>query len=92
MGTQLEPKGNPNMSIEHPPSQAGDTPGKIDRATTNDDILHGADQIGAYLNVSARRCFHMLENGFIPSFKLGARWAARKSRLDSFMAEQEDAS
>ena len=84
---RLELKGNASMNNQHSPGRAGNTP--ADEA--NGDTLHGATEIGDYLNVGARRAFHLLENGFIPTFKLGARWAARKSRLDQHMADMEDA-
>lgn len=80
------------MTTEHSSKPSGEILPDDSKGSINDDILHGADQIGAHLNVSPRRCFHLLENGFIPAFKLGARWAARRSRLDRYMAEMEDAS
>ena len=47
----------------------------------SEDLLDGAERIGAYGGWSPRRTFYLLEKGLIPAFKIGNRWTARKSRL-----------
>lgn len=46
------------------------------------DLLNGAEAIGAFLQQSPRQTYHLLETGKLPAFKLGDRkWQARKSTL-----------
>lgn len=47
----------------------------------DNDFLHGAAQIGAFLGVSTRRAYYLLESGQLPAAQLGARWVARRSTL-----------
>ena len=57
------------------------------------DILHGYDEIGAFLRLSRRQAKHLAEVGSLPTFKLGSRIVhARRSTLNSWLAEQEAAS
>ena len=57
--------------------------------TTESDYLTGAKAIGAYLGVSSRRAFYLLENKLIPAAKVGAAHVARKSSLDAAHAARE---
>jgi excisionase family DNA binding protein len=47
------------------------------------DMLDGITAIAAYMNISARRAYHLAENGKIPVFKFegGRKWQGRKSTL-----------
>jgi hypothetical protein len=56
-----------------------------------DDLMIGAKRIAAELGVSIRQAFHLLESGKIPAFKIGARWAARRSTLKAFVDDLEGA-
>ena len=55
----------------------------------NNDLLVGAEAIGRFLNCNRRRAFYLLENEFVPAFRIGQRWHARKSTLLRFFAERE---
>ncbi len=56
---------------------------------SNDDLLVGAGEIGAFLKCSERRAWYMLEKKNIPAFKIGKKWHARRSTLLRFIEEQE---
>ena len=45
------------------------------------DVLRGAERIGAYLGLTARQAFHLLETGKLPAKKLGNRWVTTKKQL-----------
>ena len=47
----------------------------------NQDILEGADAIAHFMGTTRRRVFHLAERDLIPTFKLGHRLCARKSRI-----------
>ena len=53
------------------------------------DLLYGADAIGAYLGLTARQVRHRCYNGEMPHFKIGGNVCARKSTLDRWLAELE---
>jgi hypothetical protein len=56
------------------------------------DLLRGADQISEFIygDVKHRRkVYHLAENDNLPTFKLGAVIAARKSTLLAWIADQE---
>lgn len=55
----------------------------------SDDLMIGAKNIGDHMGISERQAFHMLENSQIPGFKLGNKWAARKSTLNEHIARLE---
>jgi hypothetical protein len=46
-----------------------------------DDLLKGADAIGAFLGANRRRVFYLLELGLIPCGKEGNVWICSKSAL-----------
>ncbi len=52
------------------------------KTTLADDILKGADEIGAYTGDSPRRVFYLAERGLIPVFRIGNLLHGRKSELD----------
>jgi hypothetical protein len=45
------------------------------------DLLEGVPAIAAFSGWSTRRTYYLAENKLIPAFKLGEKWAARKSTL-----------
>jgi hypothetical protein len=52
-----------------------------DDDTLADDILRGAERIGAFIGLETRKTFYGLQNGRIPGFKEGDVWISTKSRL-----------
>lgn len=54
------------------------------------DLLHGAREIAAFLRISPRKTYYLLETGALPAFKLGGKWCARKSTLLAYFAELEE--
>ncbi|UPJ99465.1 helix-turn-helix domain-containing protein [Bradyrhizobium sp. 172] len=54
-----------------------------------DDLMIGAKPIATELGVPLRQAFYLLETGKIPGFKIGAKWAARKSTLKAFVDNLE---
>jgi len=57
----------------------------------SDDLMIGAKPIADWLGCPIRQTFYMLENGHLPGFKLGKKWAARKSTLKQRIADLERA-
>ena len=54
------------------------------------DILHGYEEIGAFLRMTKRQATHLAEVGTLPTFTLGSRIVrARRSSLTTWLAEQE---
>jgi len=46
------------------------------------DLMGGVPAIAAFLGLSERQTYHLLENRKLPAFKIGNRkWQARKSTL-----------
>ena len=59
------------------------------------DILHGADEIAAFLYGDAkhrRRVYNLIDGDYLPVFRLGAGICARRSVLMAWIGEQEDRS
>jgi hypothetical protein len=46
-----------------------------------DDLLRGAEAIGAFIGLKPRQAFHGLQAGSIPAVKEGGTWVSTKSRL-----------
>lgn len=58
----------------------------------NDDILHGAEPIRAFLGFEKRsQVYHYAANGTLPTFRIGNIICARKSTLLQWIEEQEKA-
>ena len=47
-----------------------------------DDILIGVTAISRYVGKTERAVYHLIYNGQMPCFKIGAKIHARKSQLD----------
>jgi hypothetical protein len=60
-------------------------------AELSNDLMLGAEAIGEHLGLTPRQAFHMLETKKIPGFKLGNKWAARKSTLNDHITRLEQA-
>ena len=56
-----------------------------------DDLIEGADAIGAYIGWKPRRVYYAAERKLIPIFRLGDRLCARKSTLKRHVEELEKA-
>lgn len=54
--------------------------------TKDDDMLKGADQIGAYIDETEAATFKLCQSGAIPAYKLAGRWRMRKSVYDAHVA------
>jgi hypothetical protein len=57
-----------------------------------DDLLIGAKSIGAWMKLPARQIFYMAETGTLPLFKIGGKWAGRKSTISTHIANLESSS
>jgi hypothetical protein len=55
----------------------------------SDDLMIGVEAIAEFTGQPERRVFHMLASGQLPGFKLGSKWAARKSTLQQHIVERE---
>lgn len=55
------------------------------------DLLLGANAIAAFLGVTRRQAYRLMEDQIIPSFHCGGSVAARRSSLRTWMAAAEQA-
>jgi hypothetical protein len=55
----------------------------------HDDLMIGVEAIAKFTGQKERRVFHMLAIGQLPGFKLGNKWAAKKSTLQQHIDERE---
>lgn len=53
------------------------------------DLMIGVKPIAAWLKLPVRQVFYMAERGQLPLFKLGAKWAGRKSTILRHIARLE---
>jgi hypothetical protein len=53
------------------------------------DLLDGAGPIARFLGVTQRRVYYLAANEMLPTFKLGEKIVARRSRLTAWMSEIE---
>lgn len=51
------------------------------------DMLEGAEQIGAFIGLKPRQVYHLQDK--LPVFQIGAKLFARKSTIVRWIAEQE---
>jgi hypothetical protein len=54
-----------------------------------DDIMEGAERIGAFLAMKPGRIYHLAEAGALPTFKVGKHLCARRSTLLRWIENQE---
>ena len=57
----------------------------------SEDLLEGAEAIGAFLGKDPRTVYYLASQKILPIFKLGAVLPARKSRLAQAIEELENA-
>ena len=53
------------------------------------DLLHGIPEIAAHLEKSERQTYYAASRGYLPIFKVGTTWTARKSTLAEEFARRE---
>ena len=53
------------------------------------DLLDGVPAIAAFAGWSRRRTYYLVENDLVPAFKIGKKWAARRSTLRRHIAKLE---
>jgi hypothetical protein len=56
---------------------------KIENRDNLDEVLWGAEAIGAEMNLDPRQAYHALESGHLPATKIGHKWASTRRRLRS---------
>ena len=56
---------------------------------TEPDLLHGVQAIADFLGMRRHATQHRIDQGLIPTFKLGAIVCARRSTLNGWLAECE---
>ena len=61
-----------------------------DDSSLSSDLLRGADAIAAFLGASRRQIYHLVNSGHLPVFRMGTKLCARKSRLLSWIEDQEN--
>ena len=52
-------------------------------------LLYGAGAIASYLGLTEHACRHLIADGVIPTFRIGARVAARRQTIDAWLRERE---
>jgi hypothetical protein len=57
-----------------------------------DDLLDGCRAISRFTGLPEARLFYLMEQGYLPAFKLGVRWCARKSELRAALTSQRTSS
>ena len=55
-----------------------------------DDLLVNVNAIAEYVNKTPRQVYYLLEHGFLPAFKLGGLWQARKSTINRHIEQLEE--
>jgi hypothetical protein len=55
------------------------------------DLMIGIAIIAQFIGISARQAFYLAEKGQLPLFKLGAKWAGRRSTIAKNIADRENA-
>jgi hypothetical protein len=55
------------------------------------DLLDGMPAIAGFIGCKERRGYYLAENQLIPVFKVGDKWAARKSSLSRHFTALESA-
>lgn len=55
------------------------------------DLLYGVPAIAAFLGIRGRQAKHRVSTGEIPTFRIGESICARRSTLNTWLAEREAA-
>jgi hypothetical protein len=56
-----------------------------------DDLMIGIRLIAKFIGVPERQAFYLAEKGVLPLFKMGCKWAGRKSTIARTITERENA-
>ncbi len=80
MSTVGRPASQPDEEATAPPPEA---------APISGELLYGAQAIAEFLGIQRRQVYHLLASGQFPHWKQGKTVCARRSRVMSWMAEQE---
>ncbi len=56
-----------------------------------DDTVFTVQELAAYLRMKPVTIYKHAKAGKLPRFKVGANWRFKKSTIDRWIAEQEDA-
>ena len=56
-----------------------------------DDLLVNVNAIAKYVNKTPRQVYYLLEHGFLPAYKLGGLWQARRSTINNHIEQLEAA-
>lgn len=62
---------------------------QLEDVPLNEDLIEGAELIGAEYGFTAKRAFALLDAGEIPGFKVGGRWFARRSTIRKDIERRE---
>ena len=60
-------------------------------ANLAEDLMIGAKPVATFLGLPVRQVFYMAEKGQLPLFKIGGKWAGRKSAITAHIAQLEAA-
>jgi len=60
-----------------------------DEPTLADDLIEGAENIGAHYGKGPRWAYPRLEKGEIPGFKLAGKWHSRRSSIRADIERRE---
>jgi hypothetical protein len=60
--------------------------------TLADDLMVGIKPISEFLGLTQRQTFYLAQTRQLPVFKLGTKWAGRRSTLIQAIVEREKAS
>jgi hypothetical protein len=55
-----------------------------------EDLMVGAKPIAEFMGLPVRQIFYLAETGRLPLFKIGNKWAARKSAIERHLANLEN--
>lgn len=55
------------------------------------DLLHGVPAIAKYLNLSYRQAYGIVTKSDAPTFKIAGKICARRSGIDQWLKDQEEA-
>jgi hypothetical protein len=72
-----------DANVRGAPATTGKTP------LPDDDLLIGARPIATWLGLPVRQVFYMAERRQLPLFKIGSKWACRKSTIKAHFAALE---
>jgi excisionase family DNA binding protein len=53
------------------------------------DLLYGCEKIAAYLGVTRRTAYHLIESGKVPAFRIGRTVCARRGTMDKTLKRLE---